>query len=126
MATKKDAPDISPAILAFYDRLVAAFSELERKGATVPYTSFNGNMFSYLAKDGQLALRLPKQAREDFLTKYNTHLVEAFGIVQKEYVAVPGKLLENTEELKPWFDLSVAYVKSLKPKPTRKPKKAEA
>jgi TfoX/Sxy family transcriptional regulator of competence genes len=38
----------------------------------------------------------------------------------KEYVSVPDELLENTEELKQYLDLSYAYVRTLKPKPTKK------
>ena len=71
-------------------------------------------MFSYLTKDGVLALRLPPQAREDFLKRYKTSLVEAYGIVQKEYVAVPGSLLKKTKELQKYFALSYDYVKGLK------------
>lgn len=40
----------------------------------------------------------------------------------KEYVVVPDQLLKKTKELKTYFDLSVAYVGSLKPKPTTKRK----
>ena len=40
----------------------------------------------------------------------------------KEYVEVPDALLEKTRELKKYFDLSYAYVGSLKPKPTKKKK----
>ncbi len=38
----------------------------------------------------------------------------------KEYVTVPDELLQDTEELKGYLDLSYEYVKSLKPKPTKK------
>ena len=38
----------------------------------------------------------------------------------EEYVEVPNALLEKTQELKKYFDLSYAYVASLKPKPTKK------
>jgi hypothetical protein len=37
-----------------------------------------------------------------------------------EYVAVPDKLLENTEELQKYLALSYAYAKTLKAKPTAK------
>jgi hypothetical protein len=77
-------------------------------------------MFSYLGKTGALALRLPAVVREAFLTKYKTTLCEQYGIVQKEYVIVPEALLGKTQELKEFFDLSYAYVSSLKPKPTKK------
>ena len=45
--------------LALYEKLVATNPKVERKGATVPYTSVNGHMFSYLSKEAKLALRLP-------------------------------------------------------------------
>jgi hypothetical protein len=62
--------------------LVATNPNIERKGDTVPYTSLNGHMFSYLGKDGRLALRLPTGEREVFLKKYNSKLCEAYGRVQ--------------------------------------------
>ena len=108
--------------LALYEKIVATVPGLERKGATVPYTSVNGNMTSYLAKSGTLALRLPNGVREAFLKKYKTQLCQAYGIVQKEYVDVPDALLKKTAELKPYFAQSYAYVSSLKPKATTKKK----
>jgi hypothetical protein len=106
--------------LNLYEKLVATKSGATRKGANVPYTSLNGHMFSYLAKTGRLALRLPAGEREAFLKKYKTTLCEQYGIVQKEYVMVPDALLKKTAELKKFFNLRFAYVGSLKPKPTKK------
>jgi hypothetical protein len=110
--------------LALYEKLVASNPAVERKGATVPYTSLNGHMFSYLSKEGKMALRLPVEEREAFLKKYKAKLCEAYGVVQPEYVEVPDSLLAKTQELKKFFDCSYAYVGSLKPKPTAKGKKA--
>ena len=109
--------------LRLYERAVGTLPGIERKGDTVPYTSLNGHMFSYLTKDGELALRLPEAEREPFLEKYKTSLCKQYGIVQKEYVMVPASLLQRTEELSKFLEMSHAYVKSLKPKPMkRKPK----
>ena len=108
--------------LALYEKLVATQPGVERKGATVPYTSENGNMFSYLSKAGVLALRLPEDVREVFLNKYKAKLCTQYGIVQKEYVEVPDALLKKTAELKPYFVASLAYAKSLKPKASAKKK----
>src|ERR1700760_494861 len=91
--------------LKYYRKLVDNHPEAVLKGATVPYTSLNGNMFSYLSKDGFLALRLGQEDREAFLEKYKTTLVYAYGIIQKEYVTVPDNLLQNIDEMKPYFDL---------------------
>jgi hypothetical protein len=106
--------------LELYEKLVATNPNIERKGATVPYTSLNGHMFSYLSKEGKLALRLPAPEREVFLKKYNAKLCEAYGRVQPEFVEVPDALLSSTRELKKFFDRSYEYVGSLKPKPTTK------
>jgi len=108
--------------LELYEKLVATNPGVERKGDTVPYTSLNGHMFSYLGKTGELALRLPEPEREAFLKKYKTTLCKLYGVVQKEYVMVPDALLGKTAELKKYFDLSFDYVGSLRPKPTVKKK----
>jgi hypothetical protein len=106
--------------LEWYEKLVATNPAVERKGATHPYTSLNGHMFSYLHPSGSVALRLPAGEREKFLKKYETTLFEAYGVVQKEYVTVPDALLENTGELRKYFELSFQYVRTLKPKPSKK------
>ena len=110
--------------LEFYEELVATNPSVERKGAAMPYTSVNGHMFSFLTKSGMLALRLPNEHRAAFLKKYKTRLCEQHGSVLEEYVEVPDTLLKKTQELKPFFDLSCAYVASLKPKPTKRTKAA--
>jgi hypothetical protein len=119
MATKKE-PSISPEKFAQYEKLVATNSRVELKGATIPYTSHNGHMFSNFNPDGTLGLRLPAEEIEAFLKKYKTTLVSAYGIVRKEYVVVPDSLLKNTKELQPYFKKSFDYVNSLKPKATKK------
>lgn len=110
------------ASLALYEKLVATNPKVERKGATMPYTSANGHMSSLLTKQGWLALRLPSDAREAFLKHYKTKLAEQYGAVMKEYVQVPDALLKKTKELSQYFDLSYAYVSALKPKPTTRKK----
>ena len=107
---------IGETVLASYEALVATRPGVERKGKTMPYTSVNGHMFSFLTADGILALRLPAPDRVGFLEKYGTQLVEQHGAVLKEYVAVPPDLLDRLEELRPWFDRSFEYVSSLNPK----------
>jgi hypothetical protein len=109
--------------LELYEKLVATNPDVERKGATMPYTSLNGHMFSFLTETGTLALRLPAKERDAFLKKYKTKLCEQHGKVLEEYVEVPDALLRKTKELKKHFDVSYDYVGSLKPKPTTRAKK---
>ena len=116
MATKKEKSNVPDEKLDAYRKLIGTNPKIELKGATIPYTSFNGHMFSYFEKDGSFGLRLPEKAREDFLKKYKTTLFISYGIVKKEFVLVPEKLLMNFKEVKPYFDMSFEYVKSLKAK----------
>jgi hypothetical protein len=120
MAAKKQSP-IPAEKIAQYEKLVATLPGVERKGADNPYTSLNGNMFSLLhSPEGRLALRLPEDEREKFLKKYSTKLFEAYGAVMREYVAVPDALLAKPGELQKYFAISHTYVKTLKPKLTKK------
>lgn len=120
MATKKKSR-IPEDKVAQYEKLVATIPEVERKGADNPYTSLNGNMFSLLhSPDGRLALRLSEKDREAFVKKYQTTLFAAYGVVMKEYVAVPDSLLKKTKELQKYFAMSYEYAQTLKPKPTKK------
>lgn len=112
---KINTPDIS-----LYEKLVKTLPGIEIKGATMPYTSINGHMFSFLGKDGNFALRLSENDRVEFIAKYKTGLCEAHGTILKEYVAVPVEIFKNTALIKNYFAKSVAYVKTLKPKKSKK------
>jgi len=115
--SKPSAPSAGPN-LEWYEKLIATNPKVERKGATMPYTSLNGHMFSFLTKTGKLALRLPTEERDAFLKKHKTKLCEQYGAVLQEYVEVPGALLKKTQEMKKFFAMSYAYVGSLRSKPT--------
>jgi TfoX/Sxy family transcriptional regulator of competence genes len=119
-------PSVPAAVEALnhYENLIATNPKVERKGATMPYTSVNGHMFSFLTKAGRLALRLPETERDAFRKKFKAPLCEQHGAVMKEYVEVPDALLKKTPELKRYFEASYNYVASLKPKPTQRKKKS--
>ncbi len=119
----KSASEAYADKLALYEALVATNRSVERKGDTMPYTALNGHMFSLLTKAGKVALRLPSAARDAFLKKHKDALCVQHGIVMKEYVELPDALLAKTRDAKKFFDLSCAYVSSLKPSPATKKKK---
>jgi hypothetical protein len=106
--------------VALYDKLIATRPEIERKGDANPYTAVNGNMFTILVGSERLGIRLPEEERTKFLKKYGTGLLEAYGAVMKEYVAVPDELLGKTKELARYLDLSFEYAVTLKAKATKK------
>ena len=113
-----------PDRLALYERLVDDTPGVERKGATMPYTSRNGHMFSFLDAGGVMALRLLPDARDEFLARYDTTPAVQHGRTMQEYVVVPDSLLERTDELRPWLARANDWIGTLKPKSTTRPKKA--
>lgn len=119
MATPKKR-NFSAEKLELYEKVLQTNPKIERKGDANPYTSLNGNMFTLPHSSGTLAFRLPAEEREKFLKKYKTTLFEAYGSAMKEYVVVPDSLLKKTRELASYLDMSYAYAKTLKPKPTKK------
>ena len=124
MPTKKPESTIPADVIAAYEAVVRTNPAVQRKGDTVPYTSLNGNMFSYLLPDGTLALRMSKEDVEAFVKEYKTEPVVSYGVVKKDYVAVPDALLKNTKKLKKYFDQSYEFAQTLKTKPTTKKKPA--
>ena len=117
---KSATSTISAERIALYDRVIATLPDVARKGATVPYTSLNGHMFSFLTPTGSLVMRLPAGQREAFLERYDTKLHEASGSVLKDWVVVPDALLADTAALAPHVRASYDYVAGQKPKPTRR------
>ena len=110
--------------VALYEALVATQPDFKIKGAANLYTSLNGHMFSFITKEGQLAIRLPKDAQEAFMEEHGTGPVVQYGAVMRGYVEVPHALLANTTEIAELFADSIAYIASLKPKPTTRKKPA--
>jgi len=105
-----------------YKELLASFPDMVQKGKSMPYTSLNGNMFSFVGKQGELAIRLSKEDQQDYMDNYGATLCLQHNSVMKGYISVPEKYFSDTEFLKVLFKKSIENVKSLKPKPTKKKK----
>ncbi len=106
--------------LELYERVVATNPDIEQRGATMPYTSHNGHMFSFLDAQGTMALRLSADDRREFMSAYDTDLAEQHGRVMREFVVVPADLLERTDEVQEWLTRSHAWIGTLKPKATKR------
>jgi hypothetical protein len=89
----------------------------------MPYTSLNGHMFSFVTKEGQVALRLSEADQEAFIRRFKTPPCVQNGAVMKEYVLIPESLLKKPADVGKYFKASRDYVGSLKPKATKRAKK---
>lgn len=111
-----DYPGPKNALDRYREVVEASSSDAEVKGAKNPYTSRNGHMFSFLDRDGAMALRLSDDLRAQFGTSYSTDPVMQYGSVMHGYVAIPGELFEDVDELITWFDRSYEWIGTLDPK----------
>lgn len=112
--------EIYQARLTAYAALVASIPELELKGKKMPYTSMNGNMFSFLTPEGLLCFRLATTDCKAFLEAYDAEPVKQYGSVMRDYVGVPDAVLEDAVALNNLFIQCVTNAKSLKAKPTKR------
>ena len=119
-AKKTNVPDDR---LRLYQRLLEAVPGVaEKANFGSSYTAVNGNMYSMISKHGVVGIRLPNAEREAFLERYQTELFRGDPAwpPAKEFVSVPGEMLERTGELAPYLERSLAYALTLKPKATRR------
>jgi len=119
MAAKKvTAP---PDKVLLYQRLLQSVGIDAKSNFGSAYTAVNGNMYTMISKHGVVGIRLPEPERTAFLKDYSTSLFRGDPAwpPAKEFVAVPDDLLADTESLRQYIELSLRYVQTLKPKPTR-------
>lgn len=102
--------------LEVYENIIALCPRIERKGKTVPYTSANGHMFSFINKDNELGFRFSKEVQEKYLTKFDTILFKSHNSIMKGYILIKDDMYNNTELLVDLLNESYDYVMSLKSK----------
>lgn len=80
----------------------------------------NGNMFFCLFGD-RIAVKLPAAQAEELLGVAGAApFAPMEGRPMKGYVVLPQDWHSNTEKAEPWVEQSLAYVRTLPPKPTKK------
>ena len=111
----------SPEILEQYTAVVDhSRTGAEVKGAKNPYTSRNGHMFSFLDRDGTMALRLSDELTAEFRSQHESGDVVQYGATMRGYSSVPAEVLADTDELAGWFEKSWSWIGTLPPKPTKR------
>ncbi len=114
-------PDIHyDEALRQYREMVANCVDEPVKGKANPYTSMNGNMYSFLDKSGRICLRLSKAEREAFGVRFGDEPVIQYGAVMKEYVALPTEIAGDLDAASGYFRLCFDYAKTLPVKKTKR------
>jgi len=120
---ERRASSVPPGKLILYERLLASVPGVEGKANFgAGYTAIDGNMYTMISKHGVVGIRLPEPERSAFLERHHTELFrgDPAWAPAKEFVAVPDALLEDTAALRPTLERSLAYVRTLKPKPSKR------
>lgn len=99
--------------LAVYRELVARFFGDIVKGKANPYTSMNGNMYSFLDGDSRICLRMSEPDRLAFAKAYGTEPVKQYGAIMRGYVAIPESDLADASGLAEAFEACHRYATSL-------------
>lgn len=102
--------------LKLYDALVEACPRFQRKGKTVPYTSANGYMFSFINKEGQLGIRFSKEVQEKYIKKFKSDYIKSHNAIMKGYVLIPESMRSDIKKLSKYLNESYDHVMSLEPK----------
>ncbi len=110
----------SEALAAYSAVIEESHADVEVKGAKNPYTSRDGNMFSFLTTDGTMALRLSAELTEEFRANYESDDVIQHGATMRGYSSVPAELLADTEMLAGWFERSWKWIGTQPAKPAKK------
>ncbi len=113
----------SPELVETFERLVPKNVAVEnRKMFGYPCAFIGGNMFMGLFQES-LFLRLSEEDRIEFLKLDQAIRFEPMpGRPMKEYVVVPPRILEDSEQISKWVRKSLSYVSSLPPKVKKKRK----
>lgn len=113
------------AMIELFERIVPDDPRAERrKMFGYPCCFVNGNMFMGLHED-KLVVRLPADARKEFLRMGASKFEPFPGRVMKEYVVPPKIMLADDASLRVVTDRALAYGASLPPK-VKKARKAKA
>lgn len=108
--------------LAAYEAVVGEYPDLAVKGKANRYTSMNGNMFSFLDKEGGLNFRLSEPEKAAYNDANGTGDVIQHNSVMRGYVKAAPAIFGDAERLQALFAQSYAHAGTLKAKPTKKPK----
>jgi len=99
-----------------YDAIIEAHPGCVRKGKNNPYTSMNGHMFSMVTKEGQVAIRMSKEVRVEYMDQVNPEEVFTYNTIMKEYISISDEMLQDQRAVMSLLDQSIEYIKTLKPK----------
>ena len=118
----KPAPKAPPESVAFYEALLATIPAIERKGATMPYTSVNGNMFSGLFGSA-VGVKVSDADRAELEQVDGTGPYGPAERPMSGWTTLPDAWRRHPDQVTEWMGRADAHVSTLPPKKPKAPKK---
>ncbi len=127
MTTKKSGSTwrkSPPGLIEKFTRVMERFKDANpRKMFGYPSCFVQDRMCTGLHQENWI-IRLREEDRLEIFMEHQTTPFEPMkGRIMKEYVILPEEILADEKLLLSWIERSIQYVKSLPPKPPKKPSK---
>ncbi|HEY3352886.1 MAG TPA: TfoX/Sxy family protein [Polyangia bacterium] len=111
-----------PSLVALFDDVLPADPRVQRRSMFgYPCAFVHGNMFTGLHQD-DLIVRLPEARRAALLAQEWRQFEPMPGRPMREYVVIPGELLDDLEEVRGVLGEALAFTAGLPPKGPKAPK----
>ena len=114
-----------PELVAAFDEVIAGFPELQRKQMFGYPCAFAADQMTTGLFGSDWMVRLPEDGRAELVAEGGAPFAPMPGRPMKEYVTFPRSMLDDPQQLRPWIERALTYVRTLPPKPAkaaRKPK----
>lgn len=112
---------VSPELSDFLEKKLIDYPCVKKKMFGCPVYFVNDNMFAGIHSDN-IFIRLSEEDRKRIIAEYDEACIfePMEGRKMKEYVVIPETIINDSEAMGMWLNLSFRFTSSLPPKVKRK------
>lgn len=111
-----------PELVERFVQLIATMPELQKRSMFGYPCAFAGTQMATGLFGADWMIRLPEEGREELIAQGGAPFSPMPGRPMREYVTFPRSMLDDEGALRAWVERSLAYVRSLPPKPAKRAK----
>jgi TfoX/Sxy family transcriptional regulator of competence genes len=111
-----------PELVERFVELIATMPEVQKRSMFGYPCAFAGDQMATGLFGADWMIRLPEDGREELIAKGGAPFSPMPGRPTREYVTFPRSMLDDEQALRAWVERSLAYVRSLPPKPAKRPR----
>jgi len=109
-----------PELVERFVALVATMPELQKRSMFGYPCAFADDHMTTGLFGAEWMIRLPEDGREELIAQGGGPFAPMPGRPMREYVTFPRSMLDDEAALRAWVERSLAYVRSLPPKPAKR------